>query len=224
MDATFDHSEQIAPRIKTFWFKPEKPVRYIAGQFTELFLPHAADSRGERRWFTLSSSPSEPLLSITVKFADIEGKGSTFKRELAALRPGTPLKLADPMGDFVLPKDASIPLIFIAAGIGVTPMRSMVKWLHDTGERRNITLVYKAKKPSALVFEPLFTGYDLGYMPLVNQPLTTEQVLALPNIHQALVYLAGPEILVETLTKSLVAQGIAPERLISDYFPGYTQV
>lgn len=223
MDVVFDHSEQITPHIKTFWFRPKKPVRYIAGQFTELFLPHRiADNRGERRWFTLSSSPSEPLLSITVKFATSEG--STFKRELAALQPGTPLKLADPMGDFVLPKDASIPLIFIASGIGVTPMRSMVKWLHDTGERRDITLLYTVKEPAAQAFEPLFAAYGLNYVPLINQPLTTEHVLGLANAQNALIYMAGPEILVETLTKTLVAQGVAPERVVSDYFPGYTQV
>src|SRR5690349_12906121 len=123
MNVIFDHAEDTADHIKTFWFKPEKPVKYTAGQFTEIYLPHDnADNRGQRRWFTVSSSPTDPMVSITTKFATEHG--STFKQTLAALKPGTPLKLADPMGDFVLPKDPSIPLIFVAGGIGVTPMHS----------------------------------------------------------------------------------------------------
>src|SRR6185369_15796787 len=103
----------------SFWFRPERPVDYIAGQFTEIYLPHSgADSRGERRWFTLSSSPTDALVSITTQFIPTEG--STFKKELFGLRPGAALKLADPMGDFVLPKDPSIPLLFIAGGLGIT--------------------------------------------------------------------------------------------------------
>ncbi len=63
MRVTLDHTEDVALNIKTFWWKPERPVRYTAGQFIELMLPHEnSDKRGSKRWFTLSSSPSEDLL------------------------------------------------------------------------------------------------------------------------------------------------------------------
>src|SRR5687767_16013481 len=110
MNVTFDHIEDIAANIKTFWFKPERPVRYTAGQFTEIYLPHPnADERGQKHWFTVSSSPTDPMVSITTKFA--LDRSSTFKQTLRALEPGTKLHLADPMGDFVLPKDKNIPLV-----------------------------------------------------------------------------------------------------------------
>ena len=37
MNVAFARSEDVAHNIKTFWFKPERPVRYIAGQFTEIY-------------------------------------------------------------------------------------------------------------------------------------------------------------------------------------------
>src|SRR5690348_14324223 len=141
MNVVFDHSEPTAANIRTFWFKPERPVQYTAGQFTELYLPHDnADNRGQRRWFTVSSSPTDAMLSITTKYAG--DQSSTFKKTLFSLKDGTPLKLADPMGDFVLPKDKTIPLVFVAGGIGVTPMHSMIKYLNDTHEKRTIHLIY----------------------------------------------------------------------------------
>src|SRR5882724_8480449 len=128
MKVALDHVEDIAEHIKTFWFTPEQPTRYVAGQYTELYLPHDnPDNRGEKHWFTLSSSPTNSLVSITSKFSP--NNGSTFKRTLLQLPLGTQVTMAAPMGDFVLPKDKSIPLVFVAGGIGVTPMHSIVSWL-----------------------------------------------------------------------------------------------
>src|SRR5438128_2636442 len=139
MKVVFDHTQEtIASSIKSFWFKPTRPVHYTAGQYIELKLPHdKPDNRGERRWFTLSSYPTEPLLSITTKFTD---PGSSFKRALLDMKQGQIINMSDPMGDFVLPKDDTIPLIFVAGGIGVTPVRSMIKWLSDKAEKRDIKL------------------------------------------------------------------------------------
>jgi glycine betaine catabolism B len=233
MNVTFDHAEAVAEGIKTFWFKPEKPVRYTAGQFTELYLPHTADDRGIRRWFTISSSPTEPLIGITTKSAG--EAGSTYKKLLFGMQPGTPLQLADPMGDFVLPKDMSIPLVFIAIGMGVTPVRSMVKYLCDTGEKRNIQIMYAATHDNQLAFLPLFKASGFPLTTIVKKPspayhgetgtITTECILRIaPDNGQKYYYLSGPEIVVEVITKELIATGIAPERVITDYFPGYPQL
>jgi len=228
---TLDHTEQVGARMLTFWFKPERPVDYVAGQFTELFLPHdAADTRGLRRWFTISSSPTESLVSITTKMAAHEG--SSFKRQLANLQPGTVIQAADPMGDFVLPKDKTIPLVLVAAGIGVTPIRSMVTWLADTHEERHVSLIQAAGSPDSLLYQELWARYPLSYTSIVKRPsaeyqgavgpLTADAILqAAPPDARNLYYLSGPELLVEQLTKDLIAAGIPDYRVITDYFHGY---
>ena len=230
MNVIFDHAEQTAQNIKTFWFRPEKSVEYIAGQFTELYLDHDnIDNRGPRRWFTLSSSPTEPLLSITTKFST--QISSSFKHALDQLKPGAHLKLAQPMGDFVLPKDTARKLVFVAGGIGVTPMRSMVKYLHDKGEKRDITLLYAVTQHEELAFEPLFKESGIKLIPIIKNgaadsgetgSLTADRILQLaPHDSNTLFYLSGPEPMVEAFTKDLAANGINKHHIIGDYFPGY---
>lgn len=231
MNVVFDYTEEVAEHIKTFWFKPDKPVDYTAGQFTEIYLPHDnPDNRGIRRWFTLSSSPTEPMVSITTKFSTQQS--STFKQTLAALQPGTPLKLAQPMGDFVLPKDASRPLVFVAGGIGVTPMRSMVKYLLDKGEKRDIHLIYAVTKREELAFQLLFRDYGVALTTVIKDPpagyngeagaLSAERILSIAKpADNALFYLSGPEPMVEAFAKGLQNAGTNKHHIVGDYFPGY---
>ena len=155
MNVTFDHVSTDAPQILTFYFKTEQPLRYTAGQFIELTIPHdKPDSRGIKRWFTLSSSPTQSLVAITTKFA-VEN-GSSYKLALHNLKPGTQLTVSDPMGDFVLPKLIQTPLVFVAGGIGITPFVSMLQWLIDTGETRPIKMMLGVRTENEIVFEDLY--------------------------------------------------------------------
>jgi ferredoxin-NADP reductase len=229
MKVAFIESHGIAEHIRMFWFKPEKPVRYTAGQFIELRLPHKnADERGQKRWFTLASSPTEPLLAITTKRTP--EVGSSFKRALWRLKPGSQVDMSEPMGDFVLPKDPSIPLVFVAGGIGITPMRSMVQWLHDTQERRDIKLLYAVGKHNELAFQTLFQQYGCSMIVRAgdDQPpsarLTAKTILAeVQPSTQAHIYLSGPEPMIETLVKQFETLGDT-HQLVTDYFPGYLPI
>lgn len=231
MRAKLDYIDEVAKNIKMFWFTPERKPRQIAGQFTELYLPHKnADKRGNKRWFTLTSSPTEDKLAITTKFA--QEKGSTFKQTLANLKPGDDVMLAQPMGDFVLPRDKTIPLILVAGGIGVTPMRSMVKYLLDTGEKRDIELIYAANSIEEVAFRDLFEEYGLKLTLMLNNPpagwpgvsgkLTAERIVQLVgNLNGKLVYMSGPDPMVKALAEGLYKIGASKKQIITDYFPGY---
>jgi ferredoxin-NADP reductase len=226
MLATLDHTAPVAQNIQTFYIKPQRPLRYIAGQFIELYLPHAnADTRGEKHWFTLSSSPTEELLAITTIFST--GRSSTFKQTLRSLRSGDTVAISEPMGDFVLPKDPQVPLFFVAGGIGITPMRSMIKWLHDHNEKRDLSLLYAVSHADDIAFGPLLHDYlgerfQLCITGNGQQPLTAARIItASSQLPDCLYYLSGPEQMVEALTKELIRQGIASERIVTDYFHGY---
>ena len=232
MYATLDHIDTTARNILTFWFQPEKPCDFVAGQFTELYVPHDdADNRGEKRWFTISSSPTDELFSITTKFAT--DRSSTFKQTLRGLQPGVRLHFAEPMGDFVLPKDPAIPLLFVVGGMGVTPVHSMVKYLLDTGEQRAIRLLYSVHDQSEIAFRDVLEGYPLTFTPILSQPsadwpgatgkLTAARVLEAAS-NQSTIYLSGPEYLVEELNKDLLKSGIPGYRLVTDFFHGYRDV
>lgn len=235
MKVTLDHVTNRSENINTFYFKSDKPSRHIAGQFVELTIPHdSPDKRGQKRWFTLTSSPTEELLSITTKYAAKDG--STFKQALSRLQPGAELQMSDSMGDFVLPKDKTTELIFVAGGIGVTPFRSMIKWLTDSGESRSVSLLYAANSPAEVLFQDDISAYNTRFVATVNIApdewqgevgyLTAERIIdfAGSDLSNKLVFLSGPEPMIEALVAGLNKNGVDKKRLVTDYFPGYTEI
>lgn len=219
MKATLVSIEQLTPTISTFYFEPEKPLRYTAGQFIELHLPHeSADDRGIRRWFTLSSSPTEKLLAITTKRAD---KPSTYKHILFDLKVGQTVAISQTMGDFVLPRDTSIPLLFAVISMGITPMRSMLQWLADSGQTRTITTLYAVKKAD-IIFEPLLKKMSSKFHLITDRHITTQDITAAASqLDNPLIFISGPEEVVEVVVAELREQGVPYGRLVTDYFPGY---
>lgn len=235
MRVVYDHVEEEATNIRTFFFRSEQPLDYTAGQFTELTISHdQPDDRGSRRWFTLSSAPGSELFSITTKYAG-DDRSSSFKQALFGLRPGTELRAAEPMGDFVLPKLIQTPLIFVAGGIGVTPFHSMFEWLADTGEARPIKFLYAVRNEEEIIFQPTFERADVHATIVVSDPsaawggerghLDARLILGLEQPSEdALIYISGPEPMVETLKKDLKQHGVQHRQLVTDDFPNYTGI
>lgn len=225
MQAVLVKKEQITPSVTTFWFKPATQLDYVAGQFVELTLPHEnADKRGERRWFTLSSSPTEPLLGITTKYSP---KPSTYMQTLFGLQPGRTVAVSAAMGDFVLPRDITIPLIFVIGGIGVTPIRSMLTWLTDNAQTRTIAALYAYSSAEEAAFKDIV---EMNAQPTEcftppNERLTTAHILETMNKYEKpLTYISGPEELVEVFVAELREAGIKDSRVVTDYFPGYEEL
>lgn len=223
-----------AANIHTFFFKPQKPLDYTAGQYIELTLPHPKpDDRGDRRWFSLSSSPSDELLTITTK---IDPKtSSSFKKALLKLRPGQELVMIGPMGDFVLPKLIQTPLVFVAGGVGITPFHSMLSWLAATHEQRPIKFIYGVRVEDEIIFQETFDRANQHVTLVVEKPssswggergrLNADLIIGLtqPN-GDSLIYVSGPEPFVQALAKDLERSGIDKNQIIRDEFPNYPAI
>ncbi|MET1033532.1 MAG: FAD-dependent oxidoreductase [Candidatus Saccharimonadales bacterium] len=228
---TFDHVEAEAPNISTFYFRPEKRFEYTAGQYVELTLKHAnPDNRGETRRFTLSSSPTDELLSITNKFTDKDG--STFKDALGKLQSGDSLHISKPMGDFILPSQIQMPIIFVAGGIGITPYRSMVSWMRAMGERRPVDLFYGARNETELLSKTIFEGIIDEIAIMLSSPsadwkgdrgyLTAKHIISSKKMSpETRIYLSGPEGMVASIQKELISAGVPANQLVLDLFVGY---
>jgi ferredoxin-NADP reductase len=234
MKATLDHTHDEAGNIRTFFFKPERSVEYTAGQYAEWTLKHdKADDRGQKRWFTISSSPTDELVTITTKYAG-DDKSSTFKKALFALQPGDNILMSDPMGDFVLPKLIQTPLIFVAGGIGITPFHSILSWLTAVGEQRPIKLLYGVNNEDEIVFQDTFDKAGVHATIVVSDPdpawggergrLSADIILGLEKPDEnTLVYVSGPEAMVIALAKDLHKAGIPKNQIVSDEFPNYPE-
>lgn len=231
MKVTLHHVEEEAPYIATFYFQPERPVSYEAGQYVELTLPHRdMDNRGDRRPFALSSAPSEPFISITNKFARHDG--SSFKRALRQLQPGASLEMSTPRGSFILPEDATIPLIFIAGGIGITPFRSMAQSLIHAKQPRNVQLFYAATHEDEIMFQSTLEQAISHTTIIVSNPspqwhglqgrLSGDFIMQHADVRpDTLFYISGPESLVTVLQQNLERQGLKKDRFVVDPFTGY---
>lgn len=231
MKAHLHHIDEITNNIKTFWFEVSQPAQWTPGQFTELSLKHGQpDDRGIKRWFTISSSPTDGMMSITTRYAG--DNGSTFKRALFSAEPGQEVDLAEPMGDFVLPKLIQTPLLFVAGGIGITPFHSMFRWLASTGEVRDIRFIHAVRTEDDIIFQEDANAAGVDTTIVVSEPsdswggergrVSAETILGIDKpSDDTLIYLSGPEPMLEALERDLETHGVDKKQLVTDFFPGY---
>ena len=224
---------QLSRNSMDFIFTPQRPFAYEAGQYMEFTFQHPhTDSRGARRYFTLASSPTEPQIRIGLKFYE---PGSSFKRELLKATSQTPIVASQLGGDFTLPKDQQRKLVFIAGGIGITPFRSMLKYLVDTEQQRDVTLIYSARSSGDIVYQDVFEqarvglGAKLHYFvgdaqakaPFTNARINVDSLQRLALDKDSLFYISGPHDMVVDTEKALHELGVPALHIKKDFFSGY---
>jgi len=215
--------EELAPNIWEFSFRPERPVDYAPGQYANLILPGAAgDPRGAGRVLTFTSLPTDPLIKFVVKYVEPH---SLHKGVLFALRDGNPAEINDAMGDLILPKDASLPLVFVAGGIGIASFASMLKELLAKREERQIFLFYAVRDARQQIYRDLTKAYPLALHNITIAPnrLTAKQIVD-TTPPEALMYLSGSQRFVEGLRYDLLQLGKSHTDIAFDYFEGYDEL
>lgn len=182
-------------------------IKFTAGQYAEWTVPHdAVDSRGNRRYLTIAASPTEEHIRIGIR----EGV-SSFKK---ALDTTDKIVVSQVAGEFVLPKDKTIKLAFLAGGIGVTPFRSMIQYLIDTQDERDIVMFYSASAPDMFAYKDVFAKYPVKveYVSMITKEM-------LEPHKDRMFYISGPNVMVDAFKKMLKEMGV--KKIITDYFPGY---
>lgn len=228
---------EIGADMYDFVFEAGGPAKFRPGQYMEWTLAHEyPDSRGNRRYFTIASAPTERETILGVKFYPA---ASTFKKALLSMNPGDEIAASQIAGDFVLPKDEKKKLVFMAGGIGITPFRSMIKYLLDKNERRELVLFYSNKTASEISYRGLFhkarkqlgikTVYNLtdvesvyedwkGYKGRLNAEIIAKEV---PDYEERAFYLSGPRGMVTGFEEVLKKMGVKKSRIRTDFFPGF---
>ncbi|WP_030709852.1 globin domain-containing protein [Streptomyces sp. NRRL F-2580] len=122
-----------------------KPGQYVSVQVE---LP---DGARQIRQYSLSSSPGSPVRAITVKRvhgpAAAGPDGEVSHHLHARVRTGDTLRISAPYGDLVL-RDSTAPVLLASAGIGCTPMLSMLEHLADTGYGAPVTVLHADRSPA----------------------------------------------------------------------------
>lgn len=234
MKATLHTVSWLIPQhLAAFSFKPHERFSFVPGEYTELHVAHASpDNRGQSREFSIASTPKDALVTIITTFPPNGQRQSTFKQALRALQPGDQVDLAQPRGDFVLPKDPSIPLVFVAGGIGVVPFMSMVESLATKNQQRDIQMIHTVNAKRALLNTDMFAHSPAikSYLPLItggSQPSLTGRVTGSQILQhttpapRTLFYISGPEAMTQELRMQLITAGIATTHIVIDAFNRY---
>lgn len=225
--------KHISRNVYDFAFKPERKIKYKPGQYMEWTLPHKkTDLRGNRRYFTLASSPTEANVHLGIKFYE---NSSSFKKSFFNLKPDEKISAAQLGGDFVMPKNKNQKLVFIAGGIGITPFRSMAKYLIDMNEKRDIVLLYGVNSSVDLAYKEIFdeAKKKVGLQPkyILSEPDNDRYLMG--PINSTLIkkeisdwedrtfYISGTHHMVESIKSDLKNIGVSPGKIKVDFFPGY---
>jgi ferredoxin-NADP reductase/Na+-translocating ferredoxin:NAD+ oxidoreductase RnfD subunit len=239
--------EKAGEGIYDFSFVPEagKKLSFEPGQYLEWTLSHAKpDTRGNRRYFTIASSPTEKEIILGAKFYD---PSSTFKKEMLGMKPGDTILAGQLAGDFTIPRDPRQKLAFIAGGIGITPFRSMVKYLVDTAdnnkdERRNVVLLYSNRTTAEIAYQNVFdeAAQKIGMKTIYTTTaegtpekeslygtyhhgrITTDLIRQeIPDYRERMFYVSGTHAMTTAFEKTLTEMGVARSHIKIDFFPGF---
>jgi ferredoxin-NADP reductase/Na+-translocating ferredoxin:NAD+ oxidoreductase RnfD subunit len=225
---------QLSPDVWEFVFGLKEKMQFKAGQYMEWTLGYKnPDSRGNRRYFTIASSPTEDTLRLGVKFYQ---KSSSYKAALLNLNDEVTVVAGQLAGDFILPKDEAKKLVFIAGGIGITPYRSMIKHLLDTGKKRDIIVLWGNKIAEDIVYRDVFEqaceklGIKIVHVladgaadNLVSRKgMIDEQMIRqeVPDFAQRTFYISGSHTMVTIFKDMLKKMNVSNGQIKTDFFPG----
>lgn len=121
-------------------------LRFRPGQFAWLSLDRRPFGHREHPFSFSSGTDALPEVSFTIR------ERGDFTSGIGTLEPGTQLFLDGPYGHFSYTRHPAAGYVFIAGGIGITPIMSMLRSLAAEGDRRPLHLIYAGRDAGRMVF------------------------------------------------------------------------
>lgn len=233
----FKNKVQVADGTWSFHFEKPADFAFEAGQYVALVLPRlvAPDKRGPVRSLSICSAPSEPDLIFSVRITE-----SGFKQTLMALESGEVAQATKPIGHFTLAHAADGKrIVFLAGGIGVTPIRSILVEAAHVGLDRPFSFFYSNRMIKDAAFHEELKSLSLPnyrYVTTFSQetlPCTgtneergyicedmLRKYLPADEIAGSWYYLVGAPAFIEAMEKMLTDIGVSKERFVNDPFTG----
>ena len=139
-----------APHVKTFTFITESRQLWVyqPGQFMTFEIPYG--DTWLRRSYSISSTPTQPYsLEITIKKME-GGKSSSWFHE--HMNPGVTISARGPHGQFSVLNSNARKILMMAAGVGITPIISMLKWLSQSRSPCDVVVLNRVHSFETLIF------------------------------------------------------------------------
>ncbi|MBU1145790.1 MAG: FAD-dependent oxidoreductase [Firmicutes bacterium] len=210
--------EHLDKEYYSFDFSKPEGFEFVEGQFGVFTHVNKVMEGKPFRAFSIASTNEEPFLKIATK---ITSSPSEFKQRLLNLALGEEVILRAPMGDFKY--DETQKAVFIAGGIGITPIRSIILSMKRLNENRLDTLIYSELESTYPFSSELESTKKLEVFYSADIEPTQKLITDTINIYQnkALYYLSGSPGFVKGITELLKVHGILETKIIYDVFVGY---
>jgi Na+-transporting NADH:ubiquinone oxidoreductase subunit F len=221
--------------IKQFRFELIEPknIDYIPGQYIQLLTPvYEKSSEEVYRAYSVSSDPVDKnAIELIIRLVP-GGICTTYCFEY--LNVGDQVKINGPYGDFHL-SDTEAPIVFIAGGSGMAPVKCILHHMRNTGNKRKAIYYFGANAVKELFLIDLMHGFesdlaDFKFVPVVAEPepdenwqgqtgLVTQAVKRdLKDPQECEVYLCGSPGMIDAAIKVLLELGVNEDRIFYDKF------
>lgn len=220
--------------IVSFEFEKPEGYEYQAGQWFVVTFPGPSEPHSHH--FSHSNSPLDPVLEFTTRM-----RGTTFKNALGALPLGAEVELEGPFGSFTMSEDLK-PVAFIAGGIGITCVRSLLRRLAAEEDRagresRTVALLFANHSEDSIPFRE-----ELELLGAAIHGMKTIHVLSRPSdawagyrghidrevFERELIdpakwtyFVSGPPAFGQSMREELVAWKVIPASIKMENFEGY---
>lgn len=199
--------------------------QFLAGQYLEFLLKD-----GQRRAYSIANAPDqEGPLELHIRhlpgglFTDF-----VFGAITPALKEKDILRFEGPLGSFFLREDSKKPIIFLAAGTGFAPIKSIIEQMQSKKIHRPIELYWGGRRPSDLYLNDLCKTWEkdipnFKYIPVISDGLPEDAwhgrtgfvhqavIDDHPNLKDFQVYACGAPVMVNAARKDFSAQCHLPE-------------
>lgn len=225
-NATIISIQQTTPSVKIFQLDyGQETFRYLAGQWIDLYA--VVDGKTEVGGYSMTSSPHEAgsRIELAVK-SSTRHPVTRWLHETA--RVGDKVQISNGQGVFVYQPEMSHRVVLVGAGVGVTPLISIFRYIGAAVPQTDVTLVYSIPSPDEFLFqtdiETLSLQPNCHHLITLTQPDTQWQGhsrrIDATLLRQAgmsddtLYYLCGPQGMVEDVSDVLTSIDVPPSRII----------
>lgn len=229
--------EKIPRSSDTTSYRFSRPAGYTfkAGQWYTITIP-SPDGPLDHH-FSHADSPTEDHVELTTRLT-----GSVFKKALDTLPVGAEVEIQGAYGAFLFGYDKP-KIAFLTGGIGVTPVRSMLRYLVDTGgvgrvAGQQLTVFYGSMTADGIVYKNDFDEFEraipgLRVIHVVTNPtpewkgyggfITAGIIRAeLASPSEWTYYVVGPPPMITAMDKVLAQLEIPQGQVVTESFAGYT--
>ena len=202
------------------------PLEFSAGQDAKVIYANNVE-----KYYSIASLPGDTSIEFHIRRSGDGGSSSHFV--LDELSIGDPVTVTAPMGNSYLRADHEGPILCVAGGSGMAPIRCIAETAIARGDGRDVHLYFGVRDEQDIYFEKRFSALTEEHAHFHFTPVLSEASSKTDRrtgfVHEAIeddlpsfdgwkAYLCGPPIMVDSVTKLLKERGVHEDDIYADAY------